>query len=364
MKLVIVSNMYPDSKHPSYGIFVKKFCDQLDIAGIKYKKCVMLFSDSKIGKAKNYFLFYVKTVLKLLFGTYEIVYVHYASHSSIPVLIANKMRKKPIYTNVHGSDVVPENSKQEKLQKYTIAILGKSEKIVVPSEYFKKYVSQKYRLQTETIYVYPSAGVNHNVFHPLSIENKRNLKEKYGLDKRHLNFGMAGRISKDKGWDTYIEAVSKSISKGIKANYILVGCGPEEKELEQLIRKNKLEDVICRVGLLPQKELALFYGLIDYFIFPTKREGESLGLVAIEAMSCGIPVVSSSYAAPDYYVHDGINGYKFPVGNSNELSKIMVRLTETHNMENYNELSRGAQNTAKEYYEQNIMDKLKAIFET
>ena len=84
---------------------------------------------------------------------YDIIYIHYASHSAAPVLIANKLRKLNIYTNVHGSDVVPENASQEKMQKYTKEILKLSSKIIVPSEYFKKLVSEKYHIDKNKIHI-------------------------------------------------------------------------------------------------------------------------------------------------------------------------------------------------------------------
>ena len=165
LKIAVVSNMYPDEKHPSYGVFVENFCNALDGIDIEYKTHVMYQSDSIIGKIAGYTKFYIGTVFALLFESYDLIYIHYASHSSAPVLFARKLKKKPIYTNVHGSDVVPENHKQEKMQRYTRRILAISEKIVVPSEYFKELVSNKYGIDIIKIFVSPSGGVNDKVFY-------------------------------------------------------------------------------------------------------------------------------------------------------------------------------------------------------
>lgn len=363
MKVLLISNMYPDVKHPSYGIFVKKFTDELEKIGIKYNKSVMFQHEGRLRKAYGYLKFYTETFCKAVFGKYDVVYIHYASHSSVPILAANHFRKMKIYTNVHGSDVVPENAKQEKMQKYTKKILSLSTKIIVPSEYFKKYIKTRYNLNNTPIYVYPSVGVDKNVFYNVGYMRKRELKNKFKFDMEFPTFGMAGRISAGKGWDTFVEAIAKLKYSDVKANFVIVGSGVENEKLEKMIRDKKLEKIIIRSGLLPQSELMEFYNAIDYFVFPTRREGESLGLVAIEAMACGTPVIASDFAAPRYYVEDGVNGYRFDMDDAESLACIIERCCSLYKTKNYLSLCEGAVKTAVDYSVENIRRKLQIIFE-
>lgn len=361
MKILLVSNMYPDKKHPSYGIFVKKFVDELEKSCVNYDKSVMIQHDGQLKKVAGYLFFYFKTFFKILFGSYGIVYIHYASHSSGPVLAASHLRKIEIYTNVHGSDVVPENMRQEKMQKYTKAVLKKSSKIIVPSEYFKEYIKKKYNLEAKKIFVYPSAGIDKNLFYEQRSVDINRIKESYGFNRELLTFGMAGRISSGKGWDVFVQAVRIVIDRGIKGNFIIVGSGNESEKLDKLIKQNNLEANIIRKRLLSQEDLREFYNAIDYFIFPTKREGESLGLVAIEAMACGTPVIASDFAAPKYYIKDGVNGYKFKMGNAYSLADKIEYISKNRINEQY--LRRGALKTASLYNNEKIRFKLKKIFE-
>lgn len=85
----------------------------------------------------SYIKFYLEIVIKLLCYKYEIVYIHYPSHSCLPILLVSKIKKIKIYTNVHGSDVVPQTTTQNKMLKYTKKIIKKSARIIVPSLYFK-----------------------------------------------------------------------------------------------------------------------------------------------------------------------------------------------------------------------------------
>lgn len=362
--MLLISNMYPDKKHPSYGIFVKKFCEQLEQLGTEFDKTVMLKGDSKFQKVVGYLKFYLGATMKLLVSKYDIVYVHYASHSGIPVLLVNKLKRITVYTNVHGSDVAPENTKQEKLQGITRKLLKISKKVIVPSDYFKDYVAGKYGIDEKNIYIFPSAGVDKDIFHPFYKNVKDDVKKNIGINNGLMTFGMAGRISAYKGWDTFVDAVKIVLYEGHKANFIIVGEGIENHLLEKRIRKNNLENNIIRIGLMPQGELAKYFSMLDFFVFPTKREGESLGLVAIEAMACGTPVIASDFAAPKYYVKNGYNGYKFAMGNANELARIMIDILQDSAAGDLKDLSIGAQRTAAEYQADKLQEPLKSIIES
>lgn len=364
MKILVVSNMYPNEKNPSYGIFVKRFCEQLEQIGVFYDKSVMCKGNGKFQKIMGYIKFYCLTVFKICFKKYDLVYVHYASHSGVPVLFARRLKKFKIYTNVHGSDVVPENSKQEKFQKYTKRLLGKSNKIIVPSEYFQNYVSNKYFINKQKIHIYPSAGVNSKIFYQYDEPRRQKVQRELGIAKdTKLVIGFAGRLSYGKGWNTFVKALNELHCSDPDLNFkaVIVGCGSEENALDALIEENDLEDKIIRIELVSQERLADIYNCFSVFAFPTEREGESLGLVALEAMACGVPVIASDFAAPKYYVKNKYNGYKFRVKDFNELSKY-IKTYLSLNEKDKALLSANAYVTATEYFEQCLLEKLKLIF--
>ena len=128
-----------------------------------------------------------------------------------------------------------------------------------------------------------------------------------------------------------------------------------------MAKKINIAKDLIRFSLLPQNELVSIYNISDAFVFPTRREGESLGLVAIEAMACGTPVIASDFAAPKYYVCNDINGYKFEKGNSIELANIMEKFI----LKEYSKqkLIHNCLKTARAYDSKVIADELKKIFE-
>lgn len=347
MKLLVVSNMYPSKEFPSYGVFIKNFVSQLEELNIDYRLAVMHKARGKLQKLGGYVGFYLKSFFCSLFGRYDAVYVHYASHSSAGVLLARKFRKFTIYTNCHGSDVIPENPGQEKMQKNTRQLLALSQKVVVPSEYFKRVVAEKYRIPMATIHVCASGGINEEIFSPAEAETAR-----------PFTMGFVGRLSYGKGWQTFLEACAKLADRDYRI--VMVGDGPEKAQMLQTLDRLDLRDATSLYGLLPQRELAEIYRNIDVFVFPTERAGESLGLVAVEAMACGCPVIASDFAAPADYVKDGVNGYKFSVGNKDALAQTL-EIFRALPEDIREQLHQGALATARQYTRQQVTETLKKI---
>ena len=117
---------------------------------------------------------------------------------------------------------------------------------------------------------------------------------------------------------------------------------------------------IQKYNLLSQKELQKVYNELDVFIFPTEREGESLGLVALEAMACGTPVIASDFAAPADYVVNGYNGYKFEKGNPKQLSE---KIREFYNLSiiDKENMKESAMETARKYNMDTILEQMRKV---
>lgn len=360
MKLIVISNMYPDKKHPSYGIFIKRICDQLSFIGVDYKLSTMHRADFKVDKVFKYLKFYVCTILRLLYERYDAVYVHYPSYSGIPVLIANRFRKKPVIVNVHGTDVMPVTKEQIRMESYTKKIIEICEFVIVPSKYFEQCVHKKYKVPYEKIKIYPSGGIDPKLFFRRNLDQINDLRKRYNINETLPTFGLACRIAQGKGWDIYIKAISQLVKQGIKANFIFVGEGPQKAQFDALMETYNLASKIKIYGLMSQNELSEFYSLLDFFVFPT--EGESLGLVALEAMACGTPVIASDCSALRYYITDGRNGYKFEQGNITELCHLMKDICINYHKIPFEQLKEGAICTAETYFENNIIEELRILF--
>jgi glycosyltransferase involved in cell wall biosynthesis len=354
MRILVVSNMFPSKNYPYYGTFVKNFCKQVsEIEGTEISISVLSKQNGKFKKLYHYLKFYFNTFFKILKNNFDFVYIHYVSYSYLPVLLAANIKKINLIVNVHGSDVIPEKLSQKLMVfLFTNRALERASKIVVPSEYFKEIILEKYNLNENKITINYSGGIDLKKFYP-----KRN--KKYVFNTTCLVIGFVSRLTHGKGWDTLLYAVKKL---KIDFKLIIVGDGYEKEKFFSLIEKLNLQKKIEYHRLLDQKKLFDIYNRIDILIFPTKREGESLGLVALEAMACGTPVIASNFAAPKYYVIDGVNGYKFEISNVESLVFKIYSFYKL-SLNNKNKLSNSARKTAAKFSSDESLKRLEKIFD-
>ncbi|MGV3240936.1 glycosyltransferase, partial [Streptococcus hyovaginalis] len=135
----------------------------------------------------------------------------------------------------------------------------------------------------------------------------------------------------------------------------------EYSQMLEKIEGNNLKEEILLMDFLNQEQLRNIYNMIDLFIFPTTREGESLGLVGLEAMACGTPVVGSSMAGPKEYIEHGENGFLFETGNLDDWLK---QVEKYYNLTKDNKILMGenARNTSNLYSKEKVKEQLIRIF--
>jgi glycosyltransferase involved in cell wall biosynthesis len=310
MKILVISNMYPSDKDVVYGIFVKNFCDfiktnigdgKIDIIAIKGR------DGSKLKKLWNYIKFYLQIFFACLICKHDLVYVHTISFPVIPLRLASFFRRIPLAFNIHGSDLISQTLLAATLKKFSYPLLRRAKMIVVPSSIFKEVLlSMLPTIRNDIIYVSPSGGVDTNLFFPDHHNNK------------NIVLGYVSHIEVKKGWRIFVETIEILCSKGYNVKGVMAGNGIEEQDLRDfLTSKGKFLNVKY-LGAVAQKELPAVYNNMDLFLFPTLYF-ESLGLVGLEAMACGVPVVASNVGGPTEYVRDRENGFLFEQGNVEDL---------------------------------------------
>ncbi|MBC2371122.1 glycosyltransferase family 4 protein [Listeria booriae] len=317
MKILVIANMFPSKKYPSYGIFVKNHVQLLKSATDDIDTITMKKEVSRLKKLWRYLIFYFRIFFTLVFRKYDLVYLHYASHSSLPIIWAKFLNRDiNLVVNLHGSDVFPENAFQERLQKWVTRLLKQANHVVVPSDYFKETVVERYHLASERVLISPSGGVNRDLFAPREIDK----------DEAVFRVGYVGRIDIDKGWDDALHGFAEFKQQSNRAvELLMIGSGKENQQKEALIQTLGIQaDVRC-YDLLPQEELVGLYNEMDVFVFPSRRKGESLGLVGIEAMACGVPVIGSAIAGIKGYLVEGENGYFTEVGNAHSIAEKLLQ---------------------------------------
>lgn len=351
LRVFLVSNMYPSETDPLFGVFVKNFKQQLENKGVKFtqKAVIQGKTEGKVNKIKRYFRYYLAVINGYREGNFDVLYVHFLSHNS-PVLfllfLLNKP-KVPYIINVHGTDVIQSEGKW--IDVLNKKIIVQASLVVVPSYSFKKIVLKRYPfLSDKSVYVSPSGGVNTSLFYP-SKEKKINTK---------LHLGMVSRIDKGKGWLTFLKALAILKDKPLDFTASIIGNGLEDEMLQQSISNLGLTSYVKFYGLVPQQALVKHYHSFDVSVFPSEIYGESLGLVGLEAMASGIPVVGSNIPAIETYLEHSVNGFIFERSNPDSLAeKIMYFSSMTAEQKEI--LSENALQKAKEFDADVVSSRLK-----
>ncbi|MBT4431734.1 MAG: glycosyltransferase family 4 protein [Nitrospinaceae bacterium] len=121
---------------------------------------------------------------------------------------------------------------------------------------------------------------------------KKELLEQYGLEGKKvlLTVARVARTEKDKGFEVVLGAVQLLSSEFPELRYLIVGDGDYLAELKRKTEDLGILERVVFAGYVPDSELRNFYNLCDIFVMPSKKEG--FGIVFLEALACGKPVIA------------------------------------------------------------------------
>lgn len=308
MKILLISNMYPSNKDIFYGIFVKNFENSLLDDGVLVDRVsIDGRGKNKVEKIYKYVVFFKNSYLKLLKKDYDLVYVHYGAHPLFVFWLTSAWKRKPLVINMHGDDTLPKSRLSKLIKNIVTPIVRKASLIVAPSKNFAGLVISQFKIPENKLFISPSGGINTSIFKPFNVQNKI------------FTIGYVSRIDEGKGWKTFIKAVEELlIVKDYNIKVLIIGSGLEEDTLIDTIDKLNIGSNVEYLGSIQHSELFNYFNQMDLFVFPTELE-ESLGLVGLEAMACGLPVVGSKIGGLQSYIKSGYNGEFFEPGNYQEL---------------------------------------------
>ncbi|MEI6491005.1 MAG: glycosyltransferase [Verrucomicrobiota bacterium] len=151
------------------------------------------------------------------------------------------------------------------------------------------------------------------------------LLKRYNLSKDTrviLTVARLASAERYKGYDQILQALP-AIRKAIPdVCYMLGGRGPDRPRIEAMIRNLHLEDVVKMVGYIPDHELNDYYNLCDLFAMPSK--GEGFGIVFLEALACGKPVLAGNKDGSMDALLGGELGVLIDPDNLHDLTQAMV----------------------------------------
>jgi phosphatidylinositol alpha-1,6-mannosyltransferase len=168
-------------------------------------------------------------------------------------------------------------------------------------------------------------GTDPDRFYPF---DTMKLKRELGLQKRKVLLTIT-RLVRRKGIDDVIRAVDRLRDEFPDIAYVIVGKGPEEKGLKQMVRRRLLESHVFFIGGVGHEDLAPYYNISDLFVMPSKTvkpDVEGFGIVFLEANACGKPVIGTKSGGIPDAVIDGENGLLVDEKNIDQLSEAIRQL--------------------------------------
>lgn len=183
------------------------------------------------------------------------------------------------------------------------------------------------------------------------------IRQQYGGKK--IVFSL-GRLVAYKGFTHLVEA-----ARFLKDDYVVLigGTGALEQALSQQIKRLGLENKVVLLGRIPDKDLPAYFGACKVFCLPSVQKTEAFGIVQIEAMSCGKPVVATRIpqSGVSWVNKHGVSGLNVMPGNAGELARAIQDIADNESV--YDKYSMAAKNRYWDIFtNEHMIDKCKRIY--
>ncbi len=283
------------------------------------------------------------------FGKPDIIHAHNMIYAGISFMELSKKFNIPIVITEHSSQYIMGKVKNELYIKLKSAF-NTSEYIYAVSPKLIKKLEQMFLLPVNKIKLLP------NVLDDF-IENKPLAKVNSKNDK--IRFLNIANLIPLKGQKELVNAFSNAFNNINNVELIIAGDGELKEELLNLINKLNLKNKVILVGLINRAEVLKQLDACDVFVLPSHYE--TFGVVLIEALSRGIPVISTFCGGPECIVNDS-NGILVQPKDVEGLAKAMLKMYHIHTNYNKEQLRNDViEQYGKEAFYKRVMEIYKAV---
>lgn len=307
-------------------------------------------------------LFPFTSTIKLVNNKIDINHAQTPFTMGLHSLMISKLYKTPIVGSFHtmftDSSVIKEylveNSFiKDKITKYSWKyarfFYNRCDDVIAPSGAIKSILVKK---RIRNVKVVPN-GIDTKKFSP-KVDGDKIRKRVLDNDREKLVM-YVGRLSTEKRLETLIRAARLLKKENVK--FAFVGSGPAESHLEGMVRRMHLQERVKFLGFVENGELPKYYAACDVFCIPSTFETQ--GVVSLEAMASGKPVVGADYLALRELISNGKNGEKFRPGDSIDCARKIRKVI--YNIDSYKEMVDTAKGYSIERTTDNLLDLYKRI---
>jgi len=217
----------------------------------------------------------------------DVIIISHINLAVIGLLAKITYPKCEVWLIAHGIEVWRPLSSAKKL------FLKKCDKIICVSSFTRGEIIKRHKTDANKCLILNNA-IDSFMTPPVSFTKPKHLQEKYHLAGDDVVLFTLTRLAATeqyKGYEQVIKVLNKLRINIPKIKYVLSGQydDSEEARIKQLVKQYDVEDIVILTGFVDEKELTDHFLLADLFVLPSKKEG--FGIVFIEAMACGLPVI-------------------------------------------------------------------------
>jgi glycosyltransferase involved in cell wall biosynthesis len=153
-----------------------------------------------------------------------------------------------------------------------------------------------------------------------------NLRSSLGISEKEKVVLFVGQLKRFKGINVLVTAYKIVSSLGFASKLVIVGRGPEENYLRNLVSQLGLSEKVIFAGYVTDADLPLYYHMCDVYVLPSVQRIENFGITLLEAMAAGKPVIASNLPGPNEVVEDKVTGFLFNPHDSASLACLLTKL--------------------------------------
>ncbi len=287
-----------------------------------YRVPVLMRSELATASLPSMLSFFPSSLVKgchlLRRGRYDVLNSHFAIPSGPTGVTLSRVFNTPQVLTIIGGDVYDPTkrfspSNTPFLHTVVRRVLDSSSHIIAISEDIKRRAREDYRCRRDI------AVIHYGLAAPrFEIKSRAQL----GIPEGDIVLISIGRLIKRKALGDLLLALSRLDDR--RYRLLIIGDGPEEARLRDLAKRLQLSQRIDFLGPIWGELKFQYLAASDIFVLPSVHEG--FGLVFLEAMHCGLPVIASSSGGQTDFLRDGETGFLVSVGDVDTLAKRISRL--------------------------------------
>ncbi|MBN2042147.1 MAG: glycosyltransferase family 4 protein [Spirochaetes bacterium] len=283
---------------------------------------------------------------------YDAINTHFVVPSGPVGFLLGRIFRVPNIVSLHGGEIYDPSKKysphKNKFYSFVVTYLLNRADAVVAQSSNTRDNTVKYYNPVVKIDIIPLP------FHPPVLP--RISRKELNLKDDDFIVITCGRLVARKAMDVVINALSKVNSEKIK--FLIMGDGPEKENLKQLAEKLNLDKKVIFLGFVDEAVKFKYYNTADIFALTSLHEG--FGIVYMEAMFCGLPIVCSNNGGQTDFLKNGKNAVVIDVGDTAACAKGIQELMENKTL--YSAMSRNNKKDVENFYAKQVAERYIQIF--